>query len=204
MHFNCLRCYLFHRVSLVKGMNTFSIVQSKNMTISALLGRVFPAIKSNNNKTSLFITTKTVAYIFALVINSLTIFQQDSPHSSALQHKASILEELNSMPPNEFCTELCESLTTLYNKILKLPGIYASSCGQGLLSQVHKKSCIQGRARAGRQLPPPLNHSGLWMGHCCHCRHRPAAAAAPRPPSKAAPATRGCKGTSTGRGGKSS
>ncbi len=99
-------------------MTAFSIVPSQNMTISALLDRDFPSIKSNDNKISLFITTKTVAYIFALVIDSLNIFQQDSPHSSTLQHEASILEELDSMPPNEFCTELHKSLTAFYDKIL--------------------------------------------------------------------------------------
>jgi len=47
----------------------------------------------------LYVTTKTVAYIFALVIDCVTVFHQleDSPHSRAFQHKASILKELDSI-----------------------------------------------------------------------------------------------------------
>ncbi len=37
-----------------------------------------------DNKPTPYITTKTVAYIFALVIDSVTIYHNDSPHSRAL------------------------------------------------------------------------------------------------------------------------
>ncbi len=81
---------------------------------------MFPVedIAETSYKSSLFITSKTVAYIFALIIDSVTIFHQDSPHSRALQHVASILKALNSMPPDEFRTELRDSLTDFYQKIL--------------------------------------------------------------------------------------
>jgi hypothetical protein len=92
------------------------------LTISALLDRQSPPIAETNHKPLPFITTKTVAYIFALVIDSITIFHQDSPHSRALQHKASILEALNSMPPDEFRTELSDCLTDFYEKILLRAG----------------------------------------------------------------------------------
>ncbi len=72
------------------------------MTITALLDRVFPAIASMSNQPMQYVTTKTVAYIFALVIDCVTVFHQVSPHSRALQHEASILQELNSMPPDDF------------------------------------------------------------------------------------------------------
>ena len=62
------------------------------MTITALLDRVFPAIASTNNQPMPYVTTKTVAYIFALVIDCVTVFHQVSPHSSALQHEASIFK----------------------------------------------------------------------------------------------------------------
>jgi hypothetical protein len=122
VQFNTLWCYLFYRLSGEekedKGIAAFTIVPSKNLTISALLDRQFPPIAETNHKPLPFITTKTVAYIFALVIDSFTIFHQDSPHSRALQHEASILEALNSMPPDEFRTELRDTLTDFYERIL--------------------------------------------------------------------------------------
>ncbi len=110
--FNDLWCYLFYKLTGEekdnKGITAFTIFPAKHLTIAALLDRVFPAIPTTDNKPMLYITTKTVAYIFALIINSVTIFHQDSPHSRALQHEASILEALNAMPADEFRTELSD------------------------------------------------------------------------------------------------
>ncbi len=95
VHFNTLWFYLFYWLSGEekdnKGIVAFSIVPSKNLTVSALLDRKFPPIAETDHEPLQFIITKTIAYIFALVIDSVTIFHQDSPHSRALQHEASIL-----------------------------------------------------------------------------------------------------------------
>ncbi len=110
------------------------------------------------------------------------------------------------MPQNEFRTELCESLTAFYEKISKLPGAGGRPVAKAVSRKFIKKAALEdepgpadgGPAPASAPLgsrdgtlppPPPLP---------------PAAAAAPTPPSKAAQAMRGGKGTSTGRGGKSS
>ena len=114
VHFNSLWCHLFHVLSSAKGMNSFQICPSKNMTISGLLDRVFPAIPSTKNRPTPFISTKTVAYIFSLVIDSVTIHHTDSPHSRALQHKATILKELDSMTPDNFRAELRAALILFY------------------------------------------------------------------------------------------
>ncbi len=78
VHFNTLWCYLFYKLTGEekddKGIYAFKIVQSKGLTISALLDRVFPAIAANDNKPLQFVNTRTVAYIFALTIDSVTIF----------------------------------------------------------------------------------------------------------------------------------
>jgi hypothetical protein len=54
VHFNNLWCYLFYKLTGEekdnKGIAAFSIVQSKNLTITALLDRVFPAIAATNNQ----------------------------------------------------------------------------------------------------------------------------------------------------------
>jgi hypothetical protein len=70
----------------------------------------------------LYVTTKTFAYILALVIDCVTVFHQDSPHSRTLRHEASILKEIDSNPPNDFHTELSCSLTHVYENILKKAG----------------------------------------------------------------------------------
>ncbi len=72
VHFNALWCHLFHVLSTTKGMIFFQISPSKYLTILALVDRAFPPIKSTKNQLSPFITTKTVAYIFALIIDSVT------------------------------------------------------------------------------------------------------------------------------------
>ena len=79
----------------------------------------FPHHQINQEPLCLFITTKTLAYIFSLVIDSVTLHHADSPH---LQHKATILHELDSMTPDAFQAELCASLTSFYEDILKVPG----------------------------------------------------------------------------------
>ncbi len=67
VHFNTLWCCLFYRLSGEekedKGIAAFTNVQSKNLTISALLDRQIPSIAETNHKPLLFITTKTIAYI---------------------------------------------------------------------------------------------------------------------------------------------
>jgi hypothetical protein len=144
VQFNTLWCYLFYRLSGEekedKGIAIFTIVLSKNLTISALLDKQFPPIAKTNHKPLPFITTKNVAYIFALVINSVTIFHQDSPHSRALQHEASILEALNSMPPDEFRTELRDSLTNFYEKILLRAGAGGRPVAKPLIHKFFTKA----------------------------------------------------------------
>ncbi len=53
LHFNNLWCYLFFKLTEEekddKGIAAFSILLSKNLTITALLDRVFPAIAAMNN-----------------------------------------------------------------------------------------------------------------------------------------------------------
>ena len=125
LHCNNLWCYLFYKLTGEekdeKGIAAFLIVLSKNLTITALLDRVFPATASMNNQPMQYVTTKTVAYIFALVIDCITVFHQVSPHSSANTRH---LFSRNSIPcplsaPDDFRTELRGSFTDFYENILK-------------------------------------------------------------------------------------
>ncbi len=148
LHFNNMWCYLFYKLTGEekddKGIATFLIFLSKNLTITALLDRVFPARASTNNQPMPYVTTKTVAYIFALVVR---VFHQVSPHSRALQHEASILKELDSMPPDDFQTELSGSLTNFYENILKKAGAGGRPVAMPLSRRFVTKGCILTSAR---------------------------------------------------------
>jgi hypothetical protein len=72
LHINNLWCYLFYKLTGEekdnKGIAAFSVVLSKNLTITALLvrypavlDRVFPAIAAMSNQPMPYVTTKTVA-----------------------------------------------------------------------------------------------------------------------------------------------
>ena len=87
-----------------------------------------------------FITTETVAYFFALVIACVTIFHRDSPHSRALLHEASILKELDAIPPDEYRTELRDSSTAFYEKILKKTGAGGRCVAKPLVSKFEAKT----------------------------------------------------------------
>ena len=106
------------------------------MNISSLLDQVFPAIPSTKNQPIPFITTKTVTYIFSLVIDSVTVHHNDSPHSRALQHEATILKELDSMTPDDFRAELRAALISFYEGILKVPG-----AGPDHQTPLRRKTC---------------------------------------------------------------
>ena len=89
VHMNTLWCYLFYKLvgddgTTGKFLSALSINPLKGQTIVALLAKKFPSIPATDNKPTPYITTKTVAYIFALVIDSVTIYHNDSPHSRAL------------------------------------------------------------------------------------------------------------------------
>ena len=144
MHFNTLWCYLFYKLTGEekedKGINAFKIFPSKGLTITALLDRGFPAIAATDNKPLPFVTTKTVAYIFALIIDSVTIFHQESPNSLAHQHEASILQALNDMPADEFRTELRDSLTYFYETFLLRAGAGGRPVAKDLIRKFKVKA----------------------------------------------------------------
>ncbi len=65
LHFNNLWCYLFYKLTGEekdnKGIVAFLIVLSKNLTMTALLDKVFPSIAATNNQPMQYVTTKIVA-----------------------------------------------------------------------------------------------------------------------------------------------
>ncbi len=87
---NTLWCYLSYKLvgddgATGKCLYTFAIDAQKGQTMYALLDKNFPGIPSTDNKPTPYITTEIVTYIFALVIDSVTIYHTDSLVSHALQ-----------------------------------------------------------------------------------------------------------------------
>jgi hypothetical protein len=144
-HVNALWCHLYHAISSAKGMNFFQILPTKQQSISTLFKRVFPPIASTKNQPTPFITHKTVAYIFSLIIDSSTVHNAESPHARALQYEATILKVLKSLPADDFRSELRSALISYYDGILKIPG----ACGRPE-AQVFKRSF-----NARRSVDPP-------------------------------------------------
>jgi hypothetical protein len=128
--FNSLWCHLFYTHSQAKGMFFLQIGPSKHLTISALADRVFPAIKwfkLTKDQPSPFITAKTVAYVFALIIDSVILHHKDGPHSRALVYETALLKDLVSawqmtVTPDEIRAELRDFLALYYENVLKVPG----------------------------------------------------------------------------------
>ena len=144
VHMNTLWCYLFYKLvgddgATGKFISAFAIDAQKGQTIAALLDKSFPGIPSTDNKPTPYITPETVAYVFALAIDCVTIYHTDSPHSRALQHEASVLEALDDMPADEFRAELLASLTDFYEKILKKVGAGGGAAKKPLPSKFAPK-----------------------------------------------------------------
>jgi hypothetical protein len=107
--------------------------------------RVFPAIKSTKKQTSLYIITKTVAYIFSLIIDSVTLYHNESPNLRA--HKATILQKRDSLAPDAFRKERQDSLISL---ILKVP------CARGRPDAKIIKNSFTGKPAAVTDFGPTM------------------------------------------------
>jgi hypothetical protein len=209
VHFNELWCYLFYKLTGEenlekddKGIAAFTIVPAKNLTIATLLDRVFPAIPATDNKPMPYVTTKTVAYIFALIIESVTIFHEDSPHFRALQHEASILEALNAMPADELRTELRDSLTVFYENILKKAGTGGRPVAKPLISKFVTKAAPVPEDPPSGQAGADNNAAYAAIGPSAAAVEPASAAPAPQAPEKEPPVGAPARGGTAAKGGK--
>ncbi len=172
VNINTLWCYLFHKLvgddgETGKCLSTFATDVQKGQTIAALLDKTFFGILSTDNKPTPYITTETVTYIFALVINSVPIYHTDSPHSCALQHEALVFEALDDLPADEFRAELLASLTDFYEKILKKVGAGGRAANKPLQRKFEPKIA-----------PVPVPEDACY----CRCRRTTTRACASTPP----------------------
>ncbi len=78
-------------------MMQLKIDASKNHTITNLLLETFPAIQCCDNKELPFISPKTIAYIHALIIDSISILYEDSINARALDLENSMVDAYTKM-----------------------------------------------------------------------------------------------------------
>ena len=79
VHFNLPFAHLFSVLSRNQSMSAFEINPCKHLTVSALINGSFPAIASTDNKPTPMVTSKTAGYIHALIIDTVTVNNSESP-----------------------------------------------------------------------------------------------------------------------------
>jgi hypothetical protein len=78
LRFNPLFAYVFEAISRGKGMLQLKIEPSKNRTIANIMREHFPAIKCFYNEKLHLLNPSTIAYIHALMIDSITILYEET------------------------------------------------------------------------------------------------------------------------------
>ena len=126
LRFNVLFAYVFEAVSGGKGMLQLKIDPSKNQTINNLLHETFPSLKCFDNEKLRVINPKTVAYIHALIIDSISIVFEASINSRAHEHEGAMVDVYSKMKPDSFTLQLQTVLTAYYEDIKGVQG--ASGC----------------------------------------------------------------------------
>ncbi len=99
---------------------------SRNQTINNLLHETFPSIKCFNNEKLRVVNPKTVAYIHALIIDSISIVFDATINSRAHEHEGVMVEVYSKMKPDAFTLQLQIVPTAYYEDIKGVAG--ASSC----------------------------------------------------------------------------
>ena len=136
VHHNKFFVHMLCQLSKSQGMMLLEISPSKDLTIIALLGSEFPAIKATNDLPTPVITPRTVAYIHALIIDTVSYSFSETTYARALRTENMARKELASMPLVDFRSELRIAMTSYYEGILKLEG--ASGERKAVAAYKHK------------------------------------------------------------------
>ena len=86
LRFNVLFAYIFDAVSGSNGMMQLQVEPGKNQTISSVMHETFPAIKCFDNGKLHLLNSRNIAYIHALIIDSISILFEESINARALAH----------------------------------------------------------------------------------------------------------------------
>jgi hypothetical protein len=93
LRFNDLLAHLFRALGGSQGMSVLDVKPAKGVTMNSILDAKFPAIPSTKNKSTLLLSITTVAYIHALVIDTVSLHHSDTPNLRALRTQQLIIDE---------------------------------------------------------------------------------------------------------------
>jgi hypothetical protein len=99
LRFNDFFAHLFRALGAAQGMSAFNVNPSKGVTINSILDAKFPAIPSTKNKPTPLLSIRTVAYIHALVIDTVSLHHSDTPNQRALRTEQTIIDEQGEIDP---------------------------------------------------------------------------------------------------------
>jgi hypothetical protein len=128
VHFNMLFAHLFSVLSGSQSISAFGINPCKHLTVSALLDSTFSVIESTDNQPTPMITFKTVSYIHALIIDTVTLNNSESPYARALRNEQMVTQELDEMDPHKFRSESVKYLADYYEKVRDMEGAEGLHC----------------------------------------------------------------------------
>ncbi len=93
VHFNVLFAHLFWSLSKSQSMSKLLVNVCKLITVASIMDGSFPALKSTNNERTPMVSTRTVGYILAIIINCVTLQMLTPPtlvHSSSINRHGTI------------------------------------------------------------------------------------------------------------------
>jgi hypothetical protein len=99
VHYNLLLALPFVAPTKAPAMQRYEINPAKHCTIAALLDTTFPPISSTGNIPTPYITPRTIAYIHALIVDSITLHPSTTLRERALLNENILLDVLNEMRP---------------------------------------------------------------------------------------------------------
>jgi hypothetical protein len=108
VHHNLLLAHLFVALSRAPAMQRCEINPVKHRTITALLDATFPPIASTGDVPIPYVTPRTIAYIHALIVDSITLHpsNKNTLRERVLLNETMVLDVLNEMSPQAFREEL--------------------------------------------------------------------------------------------------
>uniref|UniRef100_A0A6T7ZSK3 Uncharacterized protein n=1 Tax=Cryptomonas curvata TaxID=233186 RepID=A0A6T7ZSK3_9CRYP len=96
---------------------------SPRTSVRTIVDSTFPAIKAMKDKPTPVVTSKTVGYIHALLIDTLTFHSTDPIYARAIANAEVIRGELDGLTPEAFRAELSACLLDYYEKVCGMAGI---------------------------------------------------------------------------------
>ena len=121
-NFNALFAHLFSTLSESHSMSLLHVSPGKG-SVPKIVNDTFPAIKATNDQPTPMVTSKTVGYIHALVIDTITFHSTDATFAQAISNSEVIRAELDALTPDKFRAELSACLLDYYEKIRGMAGV---------------------------------------------------------------------------------